>query len=241
MSIKAVLFDLDGTLLPMDQNEFIKHYFGGLSTKLATKGYDPKELLSAIWSGVSTMAKEPQKINEQSFWDRLCEIYGQRIKDELPTFEEFYENDFDKISAKCGHDERADGIVKMLKAKGIIVILATNPVFPAIATQKRMKWAGLDIADFDLVTTYENSKSIKPQPEYYNEILSKFGLKPEECIMVGNDIDEDMIAEKMGLKVFLMTDCLLNKDNKDISRYPSGSFDELKDFLNKNTYFLNIN
>ena len=51
--------------------------------------------------------------------------------------------------------------------------------------------------------------------------------------MVGNDVNEDMVAEKLGMKVFLLTDCIINKDNKDISVYPNGGFDQLKEFIEK--------
>ncbi len=234
MSIKAVLFDLDGTLLPMDLDEFIKHYFGGLAQKFGANGYDPKELIKAIWAGVAAMQKEPEKLNEESFWDCIYGVFGQSLKKDLYLFDDFYNNDFDKFSSICGYNEKANETIKMLKEKGVCIILATNPVFPEIATKKRMKWAGLDPEDFALVTTYENSKSIKPSHAYYNEILNKFGLKAEECIMVGNDVDDDMPAEALGMKVFLLTDCLINKSGADISRYPSGGFNELQEFLTRN-------
>ena len=51
--------------------------------------------------------------------------------------------------------------------------------------------------------------------------------------MVGNDVDEDMIAEKLGMKVFLLTDCLLNKNGKDISGYRQGSFAELMEYISE--------
>ena len=94
-----------------------------------------------------------------------------------------------------------------------------------------MEWAGLSAEDFERYTTYENSCYCKPNPAYYEEILRGQGLVPEECIMVGNDVREDMIAETLGMKVFLLTDCLINKDGADISRYPRGSFGELQEFL----------
>ncbi|MBQ7839810.1 MAG: HAD family hydrolase, partial [Lachnospiraceae bacterium] len=109
--------------------------------------------------------------------------------------------------------------------------LATNPLFPAIATQSRAKWAGLDPEDFALITTYENSYHCKPNPDYYQEIMDKLKVKPEECMMVGNDVSEDMIARELGMKVFLLTDCLINKDGADISQYPNGSFPELLDYI----------
>lgn len=107
------------------------------------------------------------------------------------------------------------------------MVLATNPIFPAVATRKRVVWAGLSVNDFELVTTYENSHSCKPNPAYYREILQKIGVSSEACLMVGNDVTEDMVAKTLGMKVFLLTDCLINKDNLDISRYPNGGYDEL--------------
>ena len=65
----------------------------------------------------------------------------------------------------------------------------------------------------------------------YQDILETMNLTPEECLMVGNDVDEDMIAETLGMKVFLLTDCLLNRKNKDITRYPQGSFPELLEYI----------
>ena len=123
----------------------------------------------------------------------------------------------------------------MLKDAGVRIVLATNPIFPAVATESRMKWAGLSPADFELYTTYENSRYCKPNPEYYKEIFAKLGCEGSDCIMVGNDVEEDMVpASALGAKVFLLTDCLINKKERDITAYPHGGFAELKEFLKEN-------
>ena len=121
-----------------------------------------------------------------------------------------------------------------MKDRGCRVVLATNPLFPAIATESRARWAGLDPADFERITTYENSRFCKPNPAYYREILESIGEVPENCIMVGNDVGEDMVAQTLGMQVFLLTDCLINKQNADISAYPRGNFADLLEFLEKN-------
>ena len=110
---------------------------------------------------------------------------------------------------------------------GLRLILATNPIFPQTAIESRIRWAGLEPSDFVWITTYENSRYCKPNPEYYNEILSKLNLQPEECLMVGNDVTEDMVARKVGMNVFLLTDCLINKERQDINQYPRGSYMQL--------------
>ena len=150
----------------------------------------------------------------------------------LPYFDDFYKTEFQKAQSVCGFHPMAAEVVHLLQEKGIRVVLATNPIFPAIATESRIRWAGLTPADFELYTTYENIGFCKPNPEYYKEILKRIELKPEECLMVGNDVTEDMVAKTLGMDVFLLTDCMINKENADISEYKQGGFAELAEFLN---------
>lgn len=233
--MKTVLFDLDGTLLPMDQEEFIKAYFGGLATKLVPYGYEPNQLINAIWTGTKAMvANDGTMTNEERFWQAFQGLYEEDVRKDEPLFEDFYRNEFKFVSFVCGYTDQAARTIQWLKERGSRCVLATNPIFPAIATGSRMQWAGLKAADFDLVTTYENSRYCKPNPDYYREILQKIGEVPENCIMVGNDVTEDMVARELGMQVFLLTDCMINKENKDISQYPHGSFDALMDYLEQN-------
>lgn len=232
MKITTILFDLDGTLLPMDLNKFIKDYFGRLAAKLAPHGYDSDELIKTIWKGIGAMVKnDGSKTNEEAFWEAVVSSYGESILKDKPIFDDFYANEFDKVKASCGSDPAAAEIIHDLHERGYRVILATNPIFPARATQWRIQWAGLKQEDFELITTYENSCHCKPNPDYYKEILEKQGLTAEECVMVGNDVVEDMMTADLGMKVFLLTDCLLNKNDDDISIYPQGGFNDLAAFL----------
>ena len=232
MKITTVLFDLDGTLLPMEQNNFVKSYFGLLAKKLAPLGYEPQSLIDSIWQGTRAMVKnDGQKTNEAVFWDTFTAIHGKNALKDIPVFDEFYEKDFPKVQASCGFNENAASAVKRIKAFGLRVALATNPIFPAIATRQRIAWAGLSPDDFELFTSYENSRYCKPNPNYYRDVISALGVSPDECLMVGNDIDEDMIAETLGMKVFLMSEWLINKNNADISNYPQGGFDELVEYV----------
>ncbi len=232
MSIKTVLFDLDGTLLPMDMDAFIKAYFGGLVKHLAPHGYDPELLPRGIWAGTAAMVKnDGSAVNEQVFWNTFASIFGDRVREDIPLFEDYYRTQFDHVRAACGYTPHARRIIDLLHDKGTRTVLATNPLFPAIATQKRMGWVDLSPDDFSLVTTYENSRFCKPDPNYYRDILDTLKLDPHDCLMVGNDVDEDMIATTLGMRVFLLSDCLINKSNIDIDRFPHGSFDTLERYL----------
>ena len=228
MSIQMILFDLDGTLLPMDQTAFMKDYFGRLARKLAPRGYAAKELIDAIWAGTADMVKNDGSVlNETRFWNRFSAIFGERVKEDIPLFDEFYREEFDKVQASCGYDPRAAEAVRAIKDMGFRVALATNPLVPSLATETRVRWTGLDVSEFELYTTYENTGYCKPNPAYYLDVCHRLGVEAKDCVMVGNDVSEDMIAETLGMKVFLLTDCLINKHEKDISCYPRGSFDEL--------------
>ncbi|MBE6887924.1 MAG: HAD family hydrolase [Ruminococcaceae bacterium] len=231
--IKAVLFDLDGTLLPMDQEDFIKAYFGSLAKKLVPYGYNPDTFIPAIWAGTKAMMKnDGSRTNEQAFWQTFASMLGDRVYNDMALFEDYYNNEFAAVKEICGSYEQAKDVIKAVKNKGLQAVLATNPLFPAVATQNRIRWAGLQPEDFTLYTTYENYSWCKPSLEYYRQILSRLNLKGEECVMVGNDVEEDMVTQQLGMKTFLLTDCLINRSGKDISVYSHGSFDKLIEFIN---------
>ena len=230
--ITTVFFDLDGTLLPMDQEKFVKSYLGRMAKKMAPHGYEPEMLVKSVWMGTGAMVNnDGSATNETVFWNVFDQLFGRDTRVDEPLFEEFYRNEFQAVKDDCGFDPRAAEAIRQIKALGLRTVLATNPLFPPIATHSRVRWAGLGPEDFEFITTYDNSCFCKPNPDYYREILGKLNLKAEECVMVGNDVNEDMVARELGMKVFLLTDCILNKDNKDISQYPCGSFPELLDYI----------
>ena len=232
MSVKAVLFDLDGTLLPMDQEVFLKAYFGGIAKKLAPHGYEPQALIKAIWTGTMDMlANDGSMTNEQAFWKKFATIYGKEALLHEPIFADFYEHEFQEVRRVCGYTEKARAAVERAKALGLRTVLATSPIFPEVATRSRTAWAGLSLDDFEYYTTYENSCYSKPSLSYYKGVLAHIGLDAAECLMVGNDVGEDMVARELGMQVFLLTDCLINRVEGDIEAYPHGGFDDLLAFL----------
>lgn len=232
MMITTILFDLDGTLLPMEQEVFIKAYFKKLAARVFPLGYEPEKLVSVIWKGMETMIKNDGSCtNEEAFWRCFTKCYGEKSIQDKAVFDDFYKNEFQEVAASCGYNPEVRTVIDNFKKMGYRTVLATNPVFPAIATESRIRWAGLCKEDFELVTTYENCVFSKPNPKYYEQILDKIGCEAQECLMVGNDVIDDMTAEHLGMKVFLLTDCLENKEGKDISVYPHGGFAQLQDFV----------
>lgn len=232
MAIHTVLFDLDGTLLPMDQDEFVKAYFGALAKKMSGHGYEPEKLIATVWQGTKAMVQNDGSCtNEDAFWKVFSACYGEASREDIPIFDAFYRSEFQNVKQVCGFASESAEIIGFLKEKGIQLVLATNPLFPAVATQSRIRWAGLEPEDFSYITTYENASFCKPNLAYYQQICEERSLDPGNCLMVGNDVEEDMVAKQLGMDTFLLTPCLLNRKNMDISRFRRGDFSDLTEYL----------
>ncbi len=232
MILKAVFFDLDGTLLPMDQDQFVKGYFARLCKKMAPYGYEPDLLVKGIWTGIEAMIKSDGSCtNEERFWQVFPTVCGQDVLNHVTTLDDYYANEFQQVQSCCGFNPNAAKVVALVKDLGLLPVLATNPVFPDIGTESRIRWAGLKPKDFAHYTVYENASYCKPNLNYYQEILDRFNLRPEEVLMVGNDVGEDMVAERLGINTYLVTDCLINKNNEDISQWNHGSLEDLMVYL----------
>lgn len=223
---------MDGTLLPMDAEVFTKKYFSLLAQKIAPFGYEPKALIAGVWEGVEAMVKNDGAVtNEEKFWEVFSARFGERVYADLPVFDSFYRNEFAGAKEVCGFQPAAKAVVDALHERGCRTILATNPVFPMTAQHMRIRWAGLVPEDFFYITSYENSRFCKPNPAYFLEICEKCGLDPQNCVMAGNDAREDLAARKAGMDVFLLTDCLINRDGTDLSDVPHGGFGALRAYL----------
>ncbi len=233
MKYKAILFDLDGTLLPMNNDEFLKGYFKLLYGAVASKlGYEKDAFVSAMWKGVGAMVKnDTDKFNCERFWEIFPSLVGdENAAEREPVFDAFYTADFEKAIAFTAPTELAKKAVALARSKAEKVVLATNPFFPPIAVKTRMKWAGLTFDDFDHVTHYANSKRCKPNPEYYIEVAGAIGVAPKDCLMIGNNAQEDIeAAQSAGMDTFLITDCLIS--NGFIPETPKGNFEQLIEFI----------
>ena len=228
----TILFDLDGSLLPMDQDAFVNAYFEHLALKLSHYGHSPEKLIKGVLYGTGAMiSNDGSMTNEARFWIAFEEKMGKGIRAQEGHFEDFYSNEFNRVKELTWPSPYASKCVETAKDKGYRVVLATNPIFPRVGTYARMGWAGLEPSDFSLVTTYEAFCSCKPNLAYYREVLAKTGKEAADCLMVGNDVKEDMCAAEIGMDVFLLTDCLINKGGLDISAYKGGSLEELLQFI----------
>ncbi len=231
MKYEAILFDLDGTLLPMDYEVFMKGYFKLLAEAVAPFGYTYETLIPAMWRGVGAMVKnDGTKPNSDAFWEVFSGIFGDGVYCHIPTFDEFYRTSFHRAKEFTTPTELSAKVVAAARACADKVILATNPLFPEVAIESRLSWIGLKVSDFDFVTTYENSGFCKPNPAYFSDIMNKFGLTAENCLMIGNNTVEDIAAATAaGIPSYLVTDCLICEGQ--MPDCPQGSLQKTLEFL----------
>ncbi len=227
MDRPVVLFDLDGSLLPMEQKDFERAYFHTLCQSFPE--VPPKKLCAAVWAGVSAMVRnDGRQTNREVFANVFTRESGMDYYINEPLFLEYYRTSFQSCRDVCLITEQSRMLVELLRKKGRTVAVATNPIFPKIATYSRLRWLGLDPLSFPLVTTFEDCHYGKPNPKYYQEVLEHLNVRPNDCLMVGNDVEEDGCARELGLEVFLLTEHLINYKNLSIDSFPQGT---LSDFL----------
>lgn len=209
--IKTFIFDLDGTLLMMDTDHFMKLYFTEMGKHF--KGQiEPQTLMNGILKATHlTVMNTEKRTNETVFW----EAFGQVMPEHLTVFKErieaYYHDGYQKTSQATKQNQDMIEAVKVLKDKGYEVIIATNPLFPQTAIHDRIQWAGFKPHDFKYITSFENNHYCKPQLAFYEEVLMHNDLKAHQCFMVGNDVQEDLIIKALGVKTWLLEECVINR------------------------------
>lgn len=200
----TIFFDLDGTLLPMNVKHFEKAYFSSLSAHI--EDLLPKEVfMNALLESTKVMVMNTEpRTNKDVFMKHFETFVGPRLDIFEERFYDYYEGPYLSLVETT---ERVDSIiedVRILKEKGYQLVLATNPMFPLKAIERRIAWAGLTSDDFVYVSCFEKNTHCKPQLGFYREILETLGIEGKDCMMVGNDVEEDLVAQRLGMKTYLI-------------------------------------
>src|SRR5690554_3577718 len=184
--INTILFDLDGTLLPIDTDTFIQEYFSRLTHKFKNV-IEPKLLYTHLMASTKEMIRnnDPNKTNQEVFMEEFFSRINININKIMPMFEEFYLNEFKQLKDNIESSEISSAILFEAKNKGFDLVIATNPLFPEIAIMERLNWIDGSNIDYKLITSYENMHFCKPNLSYYNEILQIIKKNPNDCLMVG--------------------------------------------------------
>lgn len=229
--MNTVLFDLDGTLLPMDNALFEKLYFKEL-TKAFSDIISAEELAKNIWASTKTMVENLEnRTNEKVFMDDFGKRINIDLKDITERFDVFYDTSFFNVKESVKDIKSIKDSVKILKEKGYKIVVATNPLFPIKAIHHRIRWAGFDPEEFSYISCFEKNHYCKPQIKYYEEILKEIDRKPEECLMVGNDVQEDLVSKKLGLRTYLITDNIIHRTEDEIVTDHKGTYEEFHEFV----------
>lgn len=229
--INTILFDLDGTMLPLNLDKFLQIYF----TEMGKKFHDliePKTLVHYIMTATESMVNNTDyRANEKVFMEK----FGELIQDDLQVyqkrFNEFYDREFMETKASVVNSPLMRDSINILKEKGYDLIVATNPLFPEKAIHHRIRWAGFEPEQFIYITSYEKNHYCKPQLHFYQEVLKDTGKTPQECLMVGNDVQEDIIAAKLGIETYLITDYLIHRTQEPITATHQGNYFDFYQFV----------
>jgi FMN phosphatase YigB (HAD superfamily) len=202
----TLLFDLDDTLLDTNLDAFVPAYFQALSDHLAER-VSPNDMLRALVAGMYAMneSEDPtrtlQEVFDADFYPRL----GIPKADLTDAIEQFYDEVFPSLGNHTNQHPDAVALINWAQSCGYRVAIATDPLFPRKATQHRLRWAGFDPQQFEIVSSYEHFHFSKTHPAYYAEVLGRMGWQEGPVLMVGNDVKRDIIpAHRLGLKTWLV-------------------------------------
>lgn len=215
---QGVLFDLDGTLLAIDIDEFLGRYFAALGEAVAHIAPDPAAhalAMQAVQDAVGAMVRpHPDRTNREVFFEEFARVAGFDLDTHWEVFERFYDEVFPTLRAGLGPATGAREAFDAARACGLKVAIATNPIFPLRAIEHRLAWAGISPAEVDAITSYENMHACKPLPAYFRETAAMLDLDPSECIMVGDDPTLDLSAADVGMRTFFV-----GKDAQAVADY----------------------
>lgn len=204
--ISAILFDLDGTLLDLDLEQFLREYFALLGPVVGEMTGTPSaEAIRAVFRGTDAMmAEHPGLTNEEVFRTSFLQSTGVDLFEAQPaaSLESFYTEVFPTLRGDKGPRPGAVESLEAAREAGLKIVMATNPIFPRSAVDERARWAGVETVRFTHVTSYENSTSCKPYESYFTEIAEQIGVACNECVMIGDDPRLDLAAASAGMRTF---------------------------------------
>jgi len=204
--LKAVLFDLDNTLILFEEEKFLGGYYPVLAARFAgifPNGQFAERLMKAT---VVLRDNDGSKINRELFLGAFCDGLSVNRDEVWVRFEQFFSLDFDMFRDAVTAAPGAEAAFRHVKERGLKIVVATNPIWPLVVQKKRLAWAGLADIDVDLITHIDNMSYCKPQLGYFSQICQMISVKPGECLMVGDDPANDMVAARTGMKTYQTTD-----------------------------------
>jgi len=204
--LKSVLFDIDNTLILFNEARFFKSYLPRI-----TRAFDgllsPDLFQKRLMSATQALFHKGDSLSNAEFF---LQEFSKGMEEKRPSFWSrfirFYETEFDSLRSLVTPVQGVKQILTRLERMGVSLVAASNPVWPLVVQKIRLSWAGADDLPYALITHIENTRFCKPRLEFYGDICETLNLTPQSCLMVGNDLRNDMIASRIGMKTYLTTD-----------------------------------
>lgn len=196
---KALLLDLDGTLLDLNFEAFFQDYLAGTAAAFADK-IAPETFQRQLIASTGAMLfnDDPDLTVEEAFFRDFGSVVPLP-DDAAERFERFYENEFPALGKWGKPMPGARELIEGALERGLQVVIATAPLFPETAIRERLRWAGLHDLPYRFITSSTVMRRSKPSPGYYEEIAERIGVAPEQCFMVGDESIMDGAAIAAGM------------------------------------------
>lgn len=202
----TLLLDLDDTLLNTNLPAFVPAYFQAFSKELAPR-VPPERMLRALIAGTQRMneSEDFSRTLRQVFESVFYPMIGVPRRELEPAIENFYDNVFPTLRELTSPVPEAKPFVDWAFSQGYRLAITTDPLLPRKATHQRLRWAGFDPAQFEVISSYEHFHFSKTHPAYYAEMLGRMGWHDGPVLMVGNDLERDILpARRLGLATYLV-------------------------------------
>lgn len=201
---RTLLLDLDGTLLDIEISAFLEAYLPLAASRFGGPAEEPR-LVRALGAAARAMAlaRAGERTVDHVFLEAFAPAAGLAPEAVRAVFEEFHRDEFERLRGLTRPVPGARALVERALARGVELVVATNPLFFDAAIRARIRWAGLDDVPFSLVTSAEVMRWAKPHAGYFAQVLALAGRRAPECLMVGDDPVMDMAAAREGIATWL--------------------------------------
>ncbi|MBI4508017.1 MAG: HAD family hydrolase [Deltaproteobacteria bacterium] len=235
--VTTLLFDLDGTLVDMDRARLELRLILRAAWRFS-KAIRPWHFRKAFWGAAEKMQDHGTEETNYSVFLSALSQYSARTASELDGIvRECLAKDFARLSYLFTPVPGARETLDLARKLGYRVVLATNPVWPLVGVEMRLKWGGLGDFPFDYVTHSEIMTRCKPHAAYYSDLLARLQVTPRECVMIGNDPRKDLPAHDVGIMTFLVERAgqeeLMSQAALDPRQGGRGSFEDFREFIRR--------